>query len=363
MVTGGAGFIGSHLVDGLIDGGYRVRALDNLTPPTHNGNLPEWFNKKAEFIKGDVREKSDWTKALAGVDYVFHLAAYMDYHLDFSTYFDANTRSTALLYEVIAEEKLPVQKIILTSSQSVYGEGKYRCPAHGIVYPDPRPVAQLERRQWEMVCSACGKFLEPLPQKEDDELKPQIPYGVSKWALEKAGFNLGKLLGIPTVTARYSIVHGPRQSFRHFYSGALRSFAVQALAGQPINIHEDGLQLRDFVNVKDVTAAHIKLLEDSRADSEAFNIGSGEPTRVVDLAKAVCAAAGAPFQPQTGEFRVGAPRHSVMDVSKLKELGWAPKFTIQDNAKEYVGWVKQYPEAKEYLEATLADLKNKKIIR
>ncbi len=362
LVTGGAGFIGSHLVDGLLEAGYAVRALDNLAPPTHNGKLPAWFNPRAEFQKGDVRNKKDMAKALKGVEYVFHLAGYMDYHLDFSTYYDSNTKSTALIYELIAEQKLPVKKIILTSSQAVYGEGKYRCPKHGIVYPAPRPLTQLKQRQWEMRCPAGGEVIKPLPQEEDDQLNPTIPYGVSKWALEKAGFNLGTLLSIPTVAVRYSIAHGPRQSFRHFYSGALRSFSVQALAGEPISIHEDGLQSRDFVNVKDVTAAHLILLEDRRADGQAFNIGSGTPTRVIDLAKAVCREVGVPFRPVTGEYRVGAPRHSVMDVSKLKALGWKPEYTFADNVREYVAWVRQYPEAKKYLHKTFSDLKKKKII-
>ncbi len=218
LVAGGAGFIGSHLVDALILRGYRVRVLDNLCRPSHNGKLPEWFNKKAEFVKGDVREKKDWEKALRGASHVFHLAAYMDYHLDFSAYVDTNTKSAALLYEVIVEKKLPVKKVILASSQAVYGEGKYECPRHGEVYALPRDEKQLREKNWECQCWCGKKFSAILPEKEDDALLPGNPYGISKMMLEKLALNLGKAYDIPTVLVRYSIVHGPRQSFRHFYS-------------------------------------------------------------------------------------------------------------------------------------------------
>ncbi len=363
LVTGGAGFIGSHLIDGLIEAGYRVRALDNLAPPTHNNQLPEWFNPKAEFMKGDVRNRVDLEKAMAGVDYIFHLAAHMDYHMDFSTYFLTNTASTAMLYEIIMAKKLPVKKIIVTSSQSVYGEGKYKCKKHGIIYMTPREESQLKKQEWEMKCPHDGSAMEPVPEYESDELCPQIPYGVSKMALERTALLLGKIYSIPSVAVRYSIVHGPRQSFRNFYSGALRAFSIQALSGQPLSVHEDGNQIRDFVNVKDVTAAHLKLLEDPRADYEAFNIGSGEITTVLDLAKLVAKATKTKYDPEIkGSYRLNTPRHQIMDISKLKKLGWKPKYTLKDNVDQYVGWVKQYPEAKEYLAKSQAALKKTKVV-
>ncbi|MEK9186270.1 MAG: NAD-dependent epimerase/dehydratase family protein [Patescibacteria group bacterium] len=364
LVTGGAGFIGSHLVDGLIGAGYAVRVLDNLAPPTHNGKLPEWFNKKSEFIKGDVRERKDLEKSLAGVDYVFHLAAYMDYRLDFSTYFATNTASTAMIYEIIVEKRLPIQKIIITSSQSVYGEGKYNCSKHKTLYLQHRSEKQLRKKDWEMRCPIDGSIVRPLPEKEDDTLNPQIPYGISKLASERTALVLGKIYQIPTVAVRYSIVHGPRQSFRHFYSGALRAFAVQGLSGQPLSIHEDGKQIRDFVNIKDVTSAHLKVLTDSRADYEAFNIGSGKVTTVLDVARLVAKEANIPFKPViVGEYRLNTPRHQIMDISKLKQLGWSSKYELKDNVKEYVSWIKQYPEAKKYWQASEKLLKKQKIVK
>lgn len=362
-MTGGAGFIGSHLVDALIDVGFNVRVLDNLLPPTHNGKLPPWFNKKAEFIKGDVRDKKDWIKALKGVSFIFHLAAYMDYHLDFSKYYEVNNAGLAKLYEVIVEKKLPVKKVVIASSQSVYGEGKYKCEKHGIIYPEPRSEKQLSQGKWEILCPLCGKAANPLPQKEDDLLKPTIPYGVSKKTSEEIVFDLGKRYDIPSVALRYTIVHGPRQSFRHFYSGALRQLAVMALAGEPMVMHEDGNQLRDYVNVRDVVSAHLTVLKNSKADFQPFNIGSGKSIRIRDLAKVIAKEAHVPFKPLfPGLYRVGAPRHSIASVEKLKRLGWVAKYGIIDNVKEYFEWIKNFPEAKQYFNKSISDMKKKKFL-
>ena len=363
LVTGGAGFIGSHLVDALIGRGYHVHVLDNLAPPTHNGKLPGWFNPKAKFIKGDVRRKKDLAVALRGVDYVFHLAAYMDYHLDFSTYFDVNVKSTALIYEIAVEEKLPLKKIIVASSQSVYGEGKYRCKRHGLFYPDSRPEEQLKSKRWEVVCPIDHKPADILPETENDFLTPQIPYGVSKQAAENLCLVLGKTYQIPSVALRYSIVHGSRQSFRHFYSGALREFCVRAITGLPMVLHEDGNQVRDFINIHDAIAAHLVVLENPKADYQVFNVGSGQATRVLDLAMLVCRQAGVKFRPVLeGRYRLRTARRSLMDISKLKKLGWRPTHTLKDNVQEYLSWIRQYPEAVDYLEKTYRELARTKVL-
>lgn len=364
LVTGGAGFIGGHLVDALLLRGYAVRVLDNLAPPTHDGNLPDWFNKKAEFQKGDVRNKEDWVRALDGVTYVFHLAAYMDFHEDFSTYIDANAKSTALLYETIVARKLSVKKIVLASSQSVYGEGTYRCAKHGSVHPWPRPESQLRSKDWEQKCTACGASVVPVAQKETDPLLPTIPYGISKKASEELAFCLGRLYALPSVALRYTIVHGARQSFRHFYSGALRQIAVMALSGQDLTLHEDGEQLRDYVNVHDVVDAHLKVLADPNANFEAFNVGSGKATRVRELAEVIAKEVGvSPVIETPGLYRIGAPRHSPADISKLRQLGWEPKRTIKDGVREYIEWIRKFPEAKKFLEETLDAMRTKKLLR
>lgn len=364
LVTGGAGFIGAHLVDRLIVEGYRVRVLDNLGAPTHNRKLPEWFNKQAEFQKGDVRNKKDWLRALKGVSYVFHLAAYMDFHLDFSTYVDTNTKSTALLFETIVEEKLPVQQIIAASSQAVYGEGSYRCAAHGLIYPLPRGEAALQKKEWELRCPECGETLAPVSQRETDQLHPTIPYGISKQASEELLFCLGRMYGIPSVALRYTIVHGARQSFRHFHSGALRQISVMALSHEPLVLHEDGQQMRDYVNVHDVVDAHLTVLENPKAFFEAFNVGRGEPTRIRELAEVIKKEAGSSSDIHApGLYRIGAPRHSPSDNAKLRALGWVPRRTLLEGVREYIAWIQQFPEAKKFFAATLLSMREKKLLR
>lgn len=364
LVTGGAGFIGGHLVDALIDRGYRVRVLDNLKPPMHNGKLPSWFNKKAEFIKGDVRNKKDWIKALKGVAYVFHEAGYMDFHLDFETYFDVNATSMALMFSVIVEKKYNIKKVVVASSQYVFGEGKYKCVNHGIIYPELRRLEQFEARDWEVRCPIDSLVMTPLPELETDLLKPINSYTESKKSLENIVLSLGKYLNIPSVVLRYSIVHGPRQSFKNFYSGALRQFSVMALTNGPIIMHEDGGQLRDFVNYKDVVSANLTVLENPKADFQIFTVGSGCAIAVIDLARLVARECGVKFKYEMpGLYRVATPRNSIADVSKLKSLGWTPKFSIEDNVHDYVAWIKNYPEAKKYLKIALANLVKNGVVR
>lgn len=364
LVSGGAGFIGSHLVDSLINNGYKVRVLDNLSPPTHNRKLPDWFNKKCEFIKGDVTSKKDWSKALKNVKYVFHLAAKMDFHLDFSKYMETNAKSTALLYELIVQKNLPIKKVVIASSQSVYGEGKYLCTKHGEFYPAARSVEQLRSHDWEVRCPIEGKVSQILSETEGDRLCPKIPYATSKVASESLALNLGKTYKIPSVLLRYSIVQGSRQSFRHFYSGALRDFCVRAISDLPIILQEDGGQIRDFINIKDVVQAHITVLNNKSADYNAFNVGSGKVIKVKQLAKMVCKIAGKKFTPEyPGLYRVYSPRNSKMNVNKLKKLGWSPQYGVEDSIREYLDWIKGYPEAINYWRKTYTKMKKDDIIK
>ncbi len=353
LVTGGAGFIGSHVVNALIENGYTVRVLDNLAPPTHDGELPEWLNKRAEVMVGDVRKKEDWKKALEDMDAVVHLAAYMDYHLDFSTYIKTNIESIALLFEVIEEEKLDIKKVVAASSQSVYGDGMSYCKTHGEIVSSVRKEDDLKNGEWEQKCSECGTNVEPVLQKEDDELIPQTPYGISKLASEHLLKNLGKRYNIPVVLMRYSIVLGPHQSFRHFYSGALRSFVVDALSGQPIRMNEDGSQMRDFIDVRDVASAHLIVLKEDKANFESFNVGLGEGTKIIDLASTVSKEAGVDFNPEMGgRYRVGDSKYSLMNSNKLKNLGWKPQYSLQDSVRDYIKWVSQFDGLKEKLDKT-----------
>lgn len=351
LVTGGAGFIGGHLVDALLARGFRVRVLDCLL---HGGKKPTWLPAEVEFIKGDVRDKKDWKKSLPGVVGVFHLAGYMDFNPDYSTYIGTNALSVALLYEIIKENNFPVKKVITASSQGVYGEGKYICPQHGSFLARSRREEDLVAGKWEVMCPNCGAECNNGLLREDDYINPVNLYGISKMSLENILFFLASETGIPAVALRYSIVHGPRQTFLHFYSGALRHFAVSALAGLPFQIHEDGLQKRDFIHVSDVVDAHFAVWESDKANNNVFNVGSGREETVKNLAETVADINGVKFETDINiKYRIGTARHSVSDISRLLTLGWKAQKSLVDNVRDYMEWVREFPEAKEYLYKTI----------
>lgn len=343
LITGGAGFIGSHLADALAAQGYKIKILDNLTPPVHTGKWPNYLFKKGyQLIRGDVREKKDWMKALKGVDYVFHFAAYQDQLPNFSKYFDVNTKSTALLYEIIVEKKLPIKKVILASTQFVYGDGRYFCPHQKkVFYPEPRLITQLKKKKWDIFCphQKPAKFL---PFKEEQTLNPPNSYALSKVALENLGLRLGKVYQIPTVILRYSIVQGPRQSPLNMYSGALRIFVSQALAKKPITVFEDGNQLRDFINIEDAIKATLLVFQKKEADFQIFNVGGGRGYKIIDFARMVkkITNSDSPILLR-GDFRKTDTRHAVSDIKKLKKLGWQPKYTPEKSIREYLQWFKE----------------------
>lgn len=343
LITGGAGFIGSHTADALKKAGHKVRILDALLPPVHANRWPTYvLGKGFELIKGDVRKKAVWKKALRGIDCVFHLAAYQDQRLDFGTFFETNTVSTAYLYEAIVAHSFPIKKIILASSQFVYGDGEYRC-AHGkseAFYPELRSLAQFKQGDWNVTCPH-GRRTAPVPFKEEHKVNPTNSYGLSKKALEDLGLRLGKTYGIPTTAMRYSIVQGSRQSPKNLYSGALRIFVSQALVDMPITVYEDGEQTRDFVNIRDVVRANLLALRDQRTDFETFNVGGGKAYKVIDFAKKVKKITASGSQIKIGAFRRTDTRHAVSDISKLKKLGWRPKFSVEDSIKDYLRWFKE----------------------
>lgn len=345
LITGGAGFIGSHTADALAAKGFKIRILDNLQKEVHVGRWPSYVSGEYERIKGDVRRKKDWEKALRGVSYVIHCAAYQDQRLDFSTFFETNTTSTALLYECVLEKKIPIRKVVLASSQFVYGDGRYRC-THGKrehFYSEVRSERQLKAKRWDIVCPH-GKKAEFAPFLEDQAVTPTNSYGLSKHASEETGLRLGKTYGIPTAIFRYSIVQGARQSPRNLYSGAMRIFVTQALSGKPITVYEDGMQMRDFVNVRDVVAANVKGLFDARTDFQVYNVGGGKRCKVLDFAKMVKKISGSKSPIRIGGYRRTDTRHAVSDIRKLEKLGWKPSRSFSDSIAEYLKWYSvRYP--------------------
>ncbi len=357
LVTGGAGFIGSHTVDLLLARGYGVRILDALRPPVHRtGEKPPYVPADAEFVKGDVRSREDMLGALRGVDAVIHLAAYQDYLTDFSTFFHINTVGTSLLYELIVEHRLPIEKVVVASSQATYGEAKYRCPNPAcpitvqassqdaaVRYPELRPEKQLRNWQWEPLCLGCDATLEPV-WTDEGLVNPHNQYAMSKYTQEMVALNLGRRYGIPSVCMRYSIVQGQRQSFTNAYSGVLRIFATRMLLGKEPVAYEDGGQLRDYVYVGDVARANLLVLEDPRADFRSFNVGGGHATTVLEFGEMVARSVGTDIRPRVpGQYRFGDTRHVFSDTRALQSLGWRTTKTPREVVDEYVAWAANHP--------------------
>ncbi|MHB8573020.1 MAG: NAD-dependent epimerase/dehydratase family protein [Candidatus Dormibacteria bacterium] len=343
LITGGAGFIGSHTADLLLARGHRVRVLDSLAPPVHSGR-PDHLDPRVELLEGDVRDRAAWERALAGVDAVYHLAAYQDYLPDFSTFLTVNGAGTALLYEVAVARRLRLQKVVVASSQAVYGEGLYRCPKCGPVYPPIRTLAQLEARRWEPECPSCGGPLTP-DWTPEDRVNPANAYGISKVSQEQLALVLGRRYEIPSLAMRYSITQGPRQSFRNAYSGILRIFSLRLHFGLAPVCYEDGRQERDYVSVHDAARANLLALDDPRCDYRVFSVGGARRTTVLEYAELLSRVSGRDLAPELpGKFRFGDTRHIFSDVSSLAELGWKPEVGLEDVAREYWEWLESRPD-------------------
>lgn len=341
LVTGGAGFIGSHTVDALLARGYDVRVLDLLAPPVHDGTIPDYVPPEVEFIRGDVRDRKTMSNALRDVDVVYHLAAYQDYLPDFSNFFLTNTTSTALLYELIVAEARQVELVVVASSQAVYGEGRYQ-DAGCVLYPGPRSEEQLARGEWEHR-SSTGVLLEP-DWTDEPVMNPHNSYGLSKRDQDDIAMHLGRRYAIPSVAFRYSIVQGPRQSFRNAYSGALRAFTVQLGSKVAPLIYEDGQQIRDYIGFKDVIAANMLPLDDATMAYQSFNVGGNRTVRVTELADLVAREVGLHLEPTIpGLYRVGDTRHIRSNVAKLQSHGWRVKSSLDEVVHEYVEWALSSP--------------------
>lgn len=347
LVTGGAGFIGSHLVDALIDEGHDVTVVDSLEPQVHgdSGDPPDYLNPKARFVKGDVRDRVLMEKLIRDAEILFHKAAAVGvgqsmYQVE--KYVDMNSRGASVILDVVASRNHNLKKMIVASSMSIYGEGAYRCPSCGPVYPHLREDEQLQKRQWEHLCPTCGAALEMAPTDENKPLYPTSVYAITKRDHEELFLTVGHAYQVPTVALRYFNVYGPRQALSNPYTGVAAIFSSRLLSGQPPLIFEDGKQSRDFIHVNDIVRANLCVLRTDRADYKSVNIGTGRATSVLQVAETLARLMGNNIEPKiVGKFREGDIRHCVADVSRAKELlGFEAQVTFEEGMKELVGWVR-----------------------
>jgi dTDP-L-rhamnose 4-epimerase len=350
LVTGGAGFIGSFIVDELVGRGYPVRILDNLEPQVHgaDGRMPAYLNRDAEFVKADVRDTGSVRRALRGVEVVFHHAALVGVGqsmYQIRRYTEINAVGAAAILDVIASGKNSVKKMIVASSMSIYGEGAYNCGNCGVVYPQLRSSKQLRASRWEMECPRCGGTAHPIPTDENKPLYPTSIYAINKRDHEEMFMAVGIAYKIPTVALRYFNVYGPRQALSNPYTGVCAIFSARLLNGRAPVIYEDGLQSRDFVHVTDVVQANMLAMEKSEADYNVFNVGSGRSVTILDVARVLGSkiAAGSEMQPEIiGRFREGDIRHCYADISRIRKcLGYAPRVRFENGIEDLTKWVKQ----------------------
>ncbi|HXG65750.1 MAG TPA: SDR family NAD(P)-dependent oxidoreductase [Blastocatellia bacterium] len=367
LVTGGAGFIGSHLVDALIERGHRVRVLDLLVSQVHKTGRPEYLNPQAEFIHADVCDPEAVERALEGVDAVYHQAAEVGVGqsmYEIRRYVRANDFGTSVLLESLIKRRDRIRKLVVASSMSIYGEGAYRCATCGIVYPAIRPAAQLRERRWEVLCPACGAELAPAPTREDKPLAPTSVYAVTKQDQEQFCLVVGRAYGIPTVALRYFNVYGTRQALSNPYTGVCAIFSSRLLNNERPVIFEDGNQTRDFVHVSDIVRANLLALETDRADYHALNIGTGRATSVHEVARLLAAGLGKDLEPEiVGKYRAGDIRHCIADISRARDLlGYEPQVTLEQGIPELLDWVQQQEASDEVAMAT-AELEARRLVQ
>lgn len=344
LVTGGAGFVGSHLVDALLAAGRRVRVLDSLLPQAHPAGVARFLSEEAELIVGDLRDRAAVDRSLDGVELVFHLGGIVgngQSMIEPRLYTDINATGTATLLEAMLARKAQFSRLVVASSMVVYGDGAYRCADHGQISDVHRPAARLQRRQWEAVCRRCGQQVEPAPTPEDQPLRPNSVYGASKLAQEQLALVLGQAHRLPTVALRYLNIYGSRQALSNPYTGVLAIMTTRLLSGRAPLVFEDGLQQRDLVHVSDVVAATMAAARAGDAALyQAFNVGTGRSRTLIEMVRGLIGALGLAIEPEvTGQFRAGDIRHCYADVTRARELlGWSAKTSFDDGIRELVAW-------------------------
>ena len=369
LVTGGAGYIGSHLVDALVKREYRVTVLDNLEPQVHrSGTWPSYANAGAEYVRGDVRDRAVFEPLVLAADAVVHFGAAVSvgqsmYQVD--RYVDVNTRGTALLLDILVNAKHDVKKVLVASSIGVYGEGAYTCQTHGSVAPTIRPEQQLAARDWEQHCPVCGSHVASIPTPEDKALYRDNIYSMTKYHQEEMVLLIGKTYGIPAVAPRFFNVYGPRQSLSNPYAGVAAIWLSRLLNSKQPVVFEDGGQLRDFVSIHDVVDCLVLMLEQPGADYLPVNVGSGETVTILEIAQLLARLLGSSIEPQiTQSGRKFDIRHNTADITRAKTtLGFAPRVSLEQGFSELIEWAKSTPDvAVDFFDRALGELQAKGLL-
>lgn len=346
LITGGAGFVGSHLADGLLEAGHSVRVLDDLAPQVHPSGPPDYLDRRVELIKGDVRDPNRLREVLSGIDVVFHFAATVGVGqsmYEIGRYVSVNTLGTAELLQAILDAQAAVQKIVVASSMSIYGEGRYHCRKCGRdAAPSLRTIAQLKAGLWELHCGDCGGTLRPVPTDESKPSQLNSVYALSKRDQEELCLIFGRTYGLPVTALRFFNIYGTRQALSNPYTGVAAVFASRMLNGVPPIIFEDGEQMRDFVHVKDVARACMLAMARPQSDGRVINIGSGTPISIRSVARVLAESLGIEAEPIISKkYRAGDVRHCYADISRACDLlGYVPKVTHQEGFLELAEWLR-----------------------
>ena len=360
LITGGAGFVGSHLTDTLLQQGHHVRIFDNLNPQVHPNGAPSYLAPEADLMVGDVRDAESLGKAVAGVDVIYHLASAVGVGqsmYEISNYMGANTQGTANLLQVLLDGGCSIEKLIVASSMSIYGEGKYLCSSCGEVAPQPRLLPQLAAKQWEMNCPQCGSILAPVATDESKPLQCTSIYALSKKDQEEMCLLFGRTYNVPVVALRFFNIYGARQALSNPYTGVAAIFASRLLNGRSPLIFEDGRQMRDFISVHDIVQACVLAMRSSGADGRAVNIGSGVPISIQEVAAALSSALDQhAYASITGKYRAGDIRHCFADITAARQLlNYQPKIRFAEGMKELAYWLRsQQPQ--DHSETAVAQL-------
>ena len=362
LITGGAGFIGSHTADLLIKNGYHVRILDNLDPQIHgtSGNFPAYLDPSIECIQGDIRSEEDLVRCLDGASYVYHFASLTGVGqsmYDIKSYSDVNVTGTATIIEAIIKNKFKIKKLILSSSRAVYGEGARFCPNCGLIHPDIRDRNHLQSGNFEIKCPNCGNITESIATSEINSLKPVSVYGWTKKAQEEICRYASDVFDLNVVLLRYFNVYGSRQSLINPYTGIVSIFYSRIKESQPISIFENNLPLRDFIHIKDVVRANLYALQTSLPSGETINVGSGMQCTISDIATALAKALNQ--EPKLiigGEYRVGDILACTADITKARELlKFKPEVSLEEGMEEFVNWA-DTQESKDLYKKAISEL-------